>query len=535
MKIFPDNTNDNLYIVQSTASTSTMISSLAHFAKGYILSKFPKNYFKQVYIDSAQTVSEINKNSRYNKTADKIPYPSLALSIEMSLDDPIAGTEKSMHLQSPNLYIRKDIHRTQNRVIIDPENKIGIYYTSDYITTNFQCKIVTNSFIQNADTAFFVKSRFQNNFFQYVNNQSIMTEIPKSFIRVIADTHNWNLADPDEMDDLRLLLIGDSHTPDAVQKRVNQATGKECFFINEKQNLLVLVTDLDAPSTVARDAQVESEYQITFRMQISCYLPNAFIMSIDRKTFMGLNSRTVYDLNSEDQQDTGITSSAISASETFKKTLSKKDSILFDDNNGEEHTGILIYDEKYFHKLGEDTISEIKLMRKMKPEFKQVYSYAQYLNLELSSLIHLVVVSSDNYKNIENYDFDYDNFTLNLKSIGPNDVAVAVYVNRLLYDSIKEAMLTDNSYFNSGYLTSIYANASGLSRKVMVKSFKNKDEWWKSDPNMSLRVNTAYGIGYISLLDDDNKDGYKICIGNDTDGNPIIKKFELNRNVNGGR
>lgn len=534
MKIFSDNSNNNLYIVQSTASTSTMISSLAHFAKGFILSKFPPNYFKQVYIDSAQTISEINKNSRYNKTADKIPYPSLSMSVEMSLDDPIAGMEKSYHMQSPNLYIRKDINRTQNRIIIDPETKIGIYYTSDYITTNFLCKATTNSFIQNADLAFFIKSRFHNNFFEYANNENILTEIPKSFIRVIADTHGWNLSDPDEMDDLRLLLIGDSHSPDAVQKRVNQATGKDCFFINEKQNLLVLTTDLDAPSTIARDSQVESEYQITFRLQISCYLPNAFIMSIDRDTFLGLNQRTVRELESSDQQETGITSSAVLVSETFNKTLAKKDTIQFYDNQQEEHTGILIYDEKYFHKLGEDTIPDIKLMRKMKPEFKTVYSYAQYLNLDLSSLVHIIVVSSDNYQNIENYDLDYDSFTLSLNVIGSADVAVAVYVNRLLYDSIKEAMLTDKNYFNSGYLTSIYANVAGSHKKIMVRSFKNKDEWWKSDPDMSLRINTAYGVGYISLLPDNNKDGYKVCVGVDDNGEPVIRKFELNRNINGG-
>ena len=42
-----------------------------------------------------------------------------------------------------NLYLRKDIRRTYNKIIVDPSFQLGMYYTCDYITTNFNFKIVT--------------------------------------------------------------------------------------------------------------------------------------------------------------------------------------------------------------------------------------------------------------------------------------------------------------------------------------------------------------------------------------------------------
>jgi len=212
---FYDN-KDSLNIVQSVASASTMISSVAVEVKNYILSKFPKGFFKHVYIDTAQTVSEQNRNEKYNVNANKIPYPSMTISPEISLDDPIGGMEKGQHLSSPNLYLRRDIETTYRKLVVDPDKKFSIYYTSDYVTTNFNFKLVTNSYIQNADLSFFLKSNFQKDFFQFLNHRGIQSEIPKTFIRAIADIYNWDLNKPEEMDELRLYLIGTSKQEDAI-------------------------------------------------------------------------------------------------------------------------------------------------------------------------------------------------------------------------------------------------------------------------------------------------------------------------------
>ena len=115
MRVYINNDKNNYAFVQSVASASTMISSVAYEAKKYVLSKFPKNFFKHVYIDTAQTVSEQHVRERYNKTANKIPYPSMGITPEISLDDTIGNMNKGMHLSSPNLYLRKELKRRLER------------------------------------------------------------------------------------------------------------------------------------------------------------------------------------------------------------------------------------------------------------------------------------------------------------------------------------------------------------------------------------------------------------------------------------
>jgi hypothetical protein len=67
------------------------------------------------------------------------------------------------------------------------------------------------------------------------------------------------------MNKLRLFMIGADKRENRIDKRVNLATGKQCFFINELVDFLTSFGDLDASATVIKQDQIEGEYQITFR------------------------------------------------------------------------------------------------------------------------------------------------------------------------------------------------------------------------------------------------------------------------------
>ena len=521
---------DSINIVQPVASASTMISSVAIEAKKYILSKFPKGYFKHVYIDTAQTVSEQNRNERYNANANKIPYPSMTISPEISLDDPIGGMEKGAHLSSPNLYLRRDIQSTYRKLVIDPDNRFSIYYTSDYITTNFNFKLVTNTYIQNADLAFFLKSNFQKDFFQFLNHRGIQSEIPKTFIRTIADIHNWDLNNSDQMDQLRLYLIATSKQEDAIQKRTNLATGKQCFFLNEKQNFLVLFTDLDCPPSINRDSQSESDYTITFRLQISVWLPNAYIMSLSKKMFTRLQQKTKDELNSpeDDLQEQGIITRAIN-------WYKIKNDIRFQDKQGNQQIGQLIYNDTFVYNL-QDTIPLIDILNKLPYEVRQAYQYGLYkTNLDMSQLLYFFIyIPGEGIISNENIEFDYNNPDGGLRVTQESDdgIGIAVYLNRLLFESIKVAMIDDKDFFAQNKLALMDINfGNNQTVKVIVKSFTNDNDIYSSDPEKCLRVKTGFGIGYISLINEKKtkKNAYKICIGFEDDGTPIIREFETEK------
>ena len=267
MKFFLD--EDNINVVQTIASASTLISSLAGIIQNYVVSRFPKDFFKSIYMDTSQTINEQKKNDFFNLNLNKKKYPSLAITPELSLDDPIGGMEKNIHISSPNLFLKKEMNRNYNTIALDPEQKFSLYFTSDYITTNFNFKIVTNSFVQNADLAFFLKSNFQEGFFQFLNDQYLQTEIPKTFIKIISELKNFNLFSSDDLDRLRLFLIDIGRQEQNIEKKVNLMTGKTSFFLDNKNNMLMLFSDLDCPPSIIRENQVEGEYTINFRVQLS--------------------------------------------------------------------------------------------------------------------------------------------------------------------------------------------------------------------------------------------------------------------------
>lgn len=524
MKVYADENNVN--ILQTIASASTLIGSLANVARDYIVSKFPEGYFKSIYIDTSETVVQQNRNAAHNTLANKIPYPSLSISPEISLDDPIGGMEKSMHLSSPNLYMRKDAIREYRKLVLDPDLKFSMMYTGDYITTNFHFKITTRTFIQNADVAFFLKSKFQENFFQYLNQQYLQTEIPKSFISFIAKLQKWNLDDPDDMEKMRLYLIGTGRRPEMIQKRKSLSTGKECFFLNDTCNLLTLVTDIETPSSINRNSQVESEYTTTFRLQISTYLTNAFILSLNRSVLKLLDSDTVNDLSNDSEQfeDGQLTTISISLGEV----LSRKDVTKFNDKYGEEHIGHLVFSNSYLFSLSKN-ISTLYILEELPEEYRAVHSYAvNKLNLDTSALINVKLYTRNGKLSPVYYNFDSENLTLDIIEGLNTDFAVSVYVNRVLYETVKKSMQTDTDFFSNGFLTNMYANIAGTNVLIPVKKFPDKISLNSSSIDKSLRIKTAYGIGYVGLDEKTDIDGYKICVGFENN-KPIIRRLIIEK------
>lgn len=522
MKIYVD--EDKINILQTVASASTMISSVAGIAKEYILSKFEPGYFKNVYIDTSETSIQQDRNALYNASANKIPYPSMTITPEISLDSPIGGMEKSLFLSSPNLFIRRNSDRYYRKLVVDPDNDFSISYTGDYITTNFLFKITTNSFVSSTDVAFFLKSKFQTDFFQYLNNQFLQTEIPKSFIKMIADMKQWDLTNNDDMDALRLYLIGTSRQPEYIQKKISLTTGQQCFFVNDTVNLLTLFTDLDCPSSINRDSQIEGEYVITFRFQVSTYLTNAFILSISKDALKGLSLDTVKHLEDhKNQQESGIIGLTIT-----KPILNKKEVKYFTDNSGAEQIGHLIFDDVYTFELHK-SIPKIYLMEKINKEVVDVYNYAKnFLHIDTSALLCVQLYSNIGKISEQHYIVNYDELSIQLSNHITNDVSISILLNRTLFESIKKSMELDTNFFASNLLTTVIANIAGEDVRVVIKSFKSDTEEYLPSLDKCLRINTAYGIGYISLLDDSEcDDAYKICVGYDSNNEPIIKQFEI--------
>jgi hypothetical protein len=518
-------TDDNdIRLVQTIASASTLISSLTGEIREYILSRFPKDFFKSIYVDTAETIQAQNRNDKYNRGLNKLPFPTMGITPEITIDSPIEGMEKSPHLSSPNLYLRKDMKSFYKRILLDPQRKYALYYTSDYVTVNYNFKITTNKFIQNADLVMFMKSRFQQGFFQFLNDKYINTEIPKTYIKIISDIMGFNLDDSDDMTEMELYLMATGTQEDIVKKKINLMTGKTSFFVNEKSNLLTLFADLDAPGSIIRDSMSEGEYTISFRVQVSTWLPNSFIFSIDKSKFLELDRSMIESSldNRSSEQDEGFYSLSIS-----DVLLNRKESANFEMSDGtsavfqEVHHMVFTYDVSTI-------MSVIDLTDYMKEDLKQIHAYMLSKNMNISELMRVTMYNRTGQLTNSDVLIDYDNLLVTIKLQSAQDVSLSIYVNRLLFEAIKKAIANDEFFFNRNALATIKVKLGDKVLRVPVYSFENERDFYSTEISKMLRVNTIYGIGYIGLEEDnpeDESDAYKICLGYNGE-QPIIRRLK---------
>lgn len=542
MKFYNDKNTTTL--VQTVASANTFVSSITGIIKNQILKAFPKGYFKHIYTDTAEAFQDYNKTDLNNKTAHKIPYPNLTISPAITTESPISGMEKNILVSSPNMWVPRTADRYFPKILENPDLTYRMYFSSDYITTNIRFTIVVDSFVQAMNIGYFLKSRFDDQTFKYLDNQMIRVEIPKSYINIIAKAENLFTTEDDaitneaDMTALEKLLLQIGRRDGKITREKSLNNGSQGFYFTEKENILTLFTDLDIPETVIRDNSINGEYNITFRVQASAWHPNAFIFVLDNNLY-----------RTKVQTDTMLVSSLNQASETgetFYSTsiaepivLDRKDTINFSyiNSNNEQVNEIgqnIIHETFNFSSNNE--ITHLNIASLLKAQLLKIHSYAKEHNYELKELLYIVARSyTSAYPEVGTV--DYKNLCIDFDSPIDSNIVLDVFVNKAMCDVIVAAMNNDSFYRSPNAFTTInlFVNNSADTTtttlspvKARVYMFRNTKEMESTDLNKCLRVNTMYGVGYIGLVMEGaaNASPYKVCVGQNSFGS-IIRCLEL--------
>ncbi len=547
MKIYLENNNVN--IIQSISSASTMISSVTGDIRDYITAQFPRGFFKSEYIDTANTIAAQNKNRINFSQLNKLPCPSLHISPEISIEDPTGIMGKSHILSSPNLFLFKDLKNRYDNVLRDSENKWSIYYTSDYVSTNIYFKITVNKYMQNINLLHYLNSHFQNNFSRYLNDQYMSIEIPKTIIKIIAKLKGWDLTLEADMISMEKYLIEVSNKgEDYILKKKNLSTGQTCFFFNEKVNYLIEFSDLDAPGTINMEGMEESEYTISFKIQTSCWMANSFIFSIDTNRIRGIEQSelsTILETSvTLDENDETLSTIAIKAPEI---TMLRRNKLIFDGKNGAVYSGNEI-SHAIFTVEANSRPSDIPILKYITKKYKKnIVDNLNYMlsnNVNPNDLIKVAVytkegtILEDSGKfslSYEGYGSDIDNL---VRIVFANDyttgydIAISIYINNIVMNAITKARKTDGFFSQGNALTKISVTYQDNNDTVMVPVYRfgSANDYYSKDVMKSLRIMTRFGIGYVGLEDcSDNETGiyYRVCIGVDKNKSPIIKQLQI--------
>ena len=547
MKFFND--NNNKIMVQPITSSTTFLSSLTGVIKKRVIGMFKKDYFKHIYIDTEETFQEHNKSRLMNKHLAKIEYPSMTISPQISLDQPV-GEMNTPLATDPNFIVPRNYRYYYPTLLEDPNGKYGIYFATRYRTFNLKFTIITDSFDQSTEIGYYLDSRFNDNTFKFMSNQIIQCEVPKTFVNAIAQVEGLFTSDVDDkntnQDDLNkldMMLAQMGRRYSAIVRKRSMTDNKVGYFFEEKKNLLTLWTDLDMPEGIIRDTNVNGEYEITFRVQVSCYWPSAYIMSINADAY-----KTITRLTGMDETDSRYLSFNVGS----PIVLDRKDTIYFEDSDGDQNVGLCILHETLNFSASDEGIHEFNVAEYVwsastgSEIMKKVHAYCLDTNVNPDKLFYILARSaSGNTEYVGKVDyetFDIEFFDGKNKVYVDSDIVLDIFVNRALLDSLANEMSTHPFYSKKTamcYMDITVAEPyidqynmtsyKGVVKKLRVYLFENDAEMETTDINKSVRVMTPYGIGYVGLVGEGDKlaSDIKICLGKNKYGNDIIRCFEI--------
>lgn len=560
MRMTVDNRDKNGYVVfvQPVASASTMIASLTGEVREFISKQFPRGFFKHVHINTSEAVSSIKKTDLYDKNLSKQPYPRLIVTPEITLDDPIFGMDKMLHTSSPNMYLRQDMRYYYTPLLTDPNKEYYGYYTSDYITMNFNFQIVVDKFIQVVDLAYFLKSTFQNSMFKHLDNVMMNTEIPKSLVALIAHLSDHgdifeNIDGFDTLakdrkkdieDNFERYMMNIGHLDGLIMKKMRESTGKYGFFSNIKTTVTGGVFDLDVPTQVSRDSMNESEYTITFRFQASTWIPNSFMLKVKKsliaeKVDKDFLSNVLYD-------KAQFASLGMDSAEPMSLSIKNVNNISFSGLRRQENDYFMVYNidgetGEVFDRIleidgeriiGQEIVnqihtfaydereSNIDISELITDDLKKVYTYfldgndngsgekkldiKDLINIRLENDTGVIPLRFDRESDDWYSYIDYERLEVNIRAINPGDINLRVFINRPLFEGVLK-LLEENKYFRVAnhlgfvnYDIVIDEETNEVwTYRVRVLGFKSREEHISSDPSKRLRMKTPWGTGYI--------------------------------------
>lgn len=536
VKFFTDQ-NRSIAVVQ-VASANTFVSSVANSITRYILSAFPKHYFRSIYMDTSDTFVEKNMVDAYNASLPKKVYPNLSITPAITMDD--SPFNKMYYVSSPNEWLPKEMLSNYTMLLDDPNGKIRLYFSNDYITVRMQFTAKVNTFSQCTDIGYWIKSRFDDKMNKFLDNQIINIEVPPAIINVVAGVNGWFLpgqtdaAAQKDMENLEIYLEQTARTKGRLHRATSMTTGKNSFYFGNKVNILTTFENLTVPESIIRNNKTEGEYSITFSVSASAWHPNAFVMSVLPDSNSSDTVSTAF--TDTESTDTGFATYTLYGAFPLNKEITNT----FLDAKLNKHIGQNIVHQIYTFPVN-TTISSIFVSKLLKPDLVKLLTYARDMtNIDLSSVINFKATGFSQYEKVDGV-ADYDSLSIVFPNSVDSDLAVDVYIDRASVDSLAKGLLGD-PFFSQPQAISVirlgYVDTDGKAYEKLAKVYafsgttdaEKLADMQKDDIEKSLRVMTASGeIGYIGLVPegDKNASDFKIFLGKNRYGTNIIRCFEL--------
>jgi hypothetical protein len=218
-----------------STSISSLISNITGYARYFLSSKFPPDFFKKVYISEslAELQMEDSNIVRFSK-------PTLIITPQYTGETGFMELLPRWH--TTHQFTFKNPRKKYNGVLYDSENDIYIYSIPDRIKLNFDVRIKLASPMQAYNVLHYIKQSFEIGGYFYLNQVRLQTELPKMYTRYIANRLGYDLNTADGREKLDEYLL--QHSYNGIMEKINLSSGNSQYAYNYKSNILVNFPDL---------------------------------------------------------------------------------------------------------------------------------------------------------------------------------------------------------------------------------------------------------------------------------------------------
>ncbi|QXN70173.1 hypothetical protein INTERNEXUS_133 [Bacillus phage vB_BspM_Internexus] len=218
-----------------STSISSLIGNITGYARYFLSTKFPPDFFKDTHISGA-----LNEIRMENVDIAKLRKPTLIMTPEYNGETGFMELLPNWH--TTQYFTFKNPRKKYNGVLYDNKNDIYIYSIPDRIKVNFNIKIKLPSELYAYDVLHYVKQTFETGGYFYLNDVSLQTELPKMYTKIIEKKLNLDPSKPDDREKLEEYYLANSYN--GITEKINQSSGNSQYAYTYKTNILVNIPEL---------------------------------------------------------------------------------------------------------------------------------------------------------------------------------------------------------------------------------------------------------------------------------------------------
>ena len=382
---------------------SSVIGNIALLIRDFFYKTFPKDFFRNYFIDTRMMVLDMDKADIIKKNC-----PILILRPRFVLGD------ESLFGRLPDwMNTRSFIYRNMGlnylNVLKDELNRTYIYTTVDRVRIDFEIEVVVKSRMQQLNLAYWWKYAYLHQNYFYLYGNVLESEIPKPFVKLIAERLGLNPKDREERLQLENYLT--KYSQSRVIEKIKTSSGNPSWFFSYKTNFLCRTEDYPAIDDGRDMNMAHGFYKSTNTLSVELWIPTVFFLRILDKLYDSTAFETdeVIDNNS---------------TQTVIYNYSRKANLPYEYGNK-----ILEVAKGYINDSdNEPMVVEFGIL--FTTQLAEVYERMKQRNVDVSQYFELLIFHELLKIPADNYSVDWDKLVLTIPEPQNTTYTIALYVDR---------------------------------------------------------------------------------------------------------